>query len=325
MSNFSQSDRRQSLRALRRPLFFTRAGMIAERLVASFWPLASLVLMALALLMLGVQDIVAVEVVWGAVVVLSLGVVAALWYGLWRFKLPRRVEAMERLDASLPGRPISALLDGMAIGREDASTGALWRAHQARMAERTANAPAVPGNLNTSRRDPFALRYVAVLAFAVALLFGSIWRVSSVTEMTPGAGDALASGPVWEGWVEPPRYTGRPTLYLNDQNAGDLEIPLGSLITLRLYGEIGALTLAETVSARTGEVPPASEPVQDFVVRQSGTLEIAGPGGRMWDVVVTPDAAPSVSRVGELETSALGEMTLPFVAQDDYGLSLIHI
>ena len=59
-------------------------------------------------------------------------------------------------------------------------------------------------DLRIADRDPYALRYVAVLALAVALMFGSIWRVGSVADMTPNGAD-LASGPVWEGWAESPR------------------------------------------------------------------------------------------------------------------------
>jgi len=320
MAQFSQHDRRNSLKGLRWPLALTRVGMVAERLVASLWPLFSVVLVGLAILMLGLQDLVAVEVVWGGGVLLLAAVLAGLWFGLRRFRLPSRAEAMERLDASLPGRPIQALMDDQAIGQTDAASAAVWRAHQARMAARAAEAKAVPGDLNTAPRDPYALRYVAVLAFAVALLFGSIWRVGSVADMTPGAGDALAGGPVWEGWIEPPRYTGQPTLYLNDQESGDLSVPVGSLITVRLYGEIGALTLSETVSARIGDVPAASDPAQDFIVRQDGSLEIAGPGGRAWSIAVKPDTAPTVEQDGAPDTTALGEMTLPYTAQDDYGV-----
>ena len=170
-----------------------------------------------------------------------------------------------------------------------------------------------------SRRDPYALRFVAVLAFGMALLFGSIFRVASVAEMAPGGG-GLAQGPVWEGWAEPPRYTGKPTLYLNDLAEGALQLPTGTLITLRFYGDVGALTLAETVSGRTADVPAASDPAQDFSIVQSGSMAIDGPGGRIWDVAVLADAAPEVERLGAPEVSALGEMRLPFAARDDYGV-----
>ncbi len=320
MANFSRHDVRRGLSGLRWPLALTRAGMFAENLWQATWPLVTVVLAILAVLMLGLQDSVAVEVVWGGAVVGAVAVLAALIYAFGRFRLPTRTAALVRLDETLPGRPIQALMDTQAIGDQDAASTAVWRAHQARMAERAATAQAVPADLRIARRDPYALRYVAALLFGVALIFGSIWRVGSVSTMTPGAGGGLASGPVWEGWAESPRYTGRPTIYLNDIPAGTLDVPAGSLITLRLYGEVGALTVAETVSGRAGEVPPASASEQDFTVVQSGEIAINGPGGRTWSVSVLPDKAPNVAILDAPEASALGEMTLPYEASDDYGV-----
>ncbi len=302
-------------------LGLTRLGMIAEQVTRAFWPLWSLVFIVLAALMLGVQDVLALEAVWVLGVFLAAGGLAALVIGARRVNLPGRADALARLDATLPGRPIRALTDHPAIGADDRGSQALWRAHQARMAARTRAARPVEPDLRISRLDPFGLRYIAVLALAVALLFGSFARVGSVAGMAPGTGAALAAGPTWEGWIEPPAYTGLPALYLNDQSGTALTLPEGSRVLVRLYGEVGALTLAETVSGRTGEVPSAAEPEQDFTIRQSGKLEIAGPNGQAWDIAMTPDSAPRVQVTGSAEVSARGEMSLPFAASDDYGVT----
>ncbi|WP_299499780.1 TIGR02302 family protein [uncultured Roseobacter sp.] len=318
MASFSRHDVKRTLHAVRWPLRLTYVGMLAEALVQSLWPLLTVCLFVLAALMLGVQDMIAVEVVWAIAVIAGLSMIGALGYAFMKFRLPTRAQALTRLDASLPGRPLQALIDTQTIGAADAASTAVWRAHQARMARRAADAEPVSADLRVSSRDPYALRYLAVLVFGIALLFGSIWRVGSVTDMSPG-GTGLASGPVWEGWAESPRYTGRPTIYLNDIPEGALRVPVGSLITLRLYGEVGALTLSETVSGRT-DVPPASDPAQDFTVVQDGTVEINGPGGRSWQVEVIPDLPPQVAVLEDPTASAMGEMTLPFEASDDYGV-----
>jgi len=219
----------------------------------------------------------------------------------------------------LPGRPIAALLDDQAIGADDVASVAVWRAHQNRMEARAAKARAVAPVIRLARRDPFALRYVALLVFAVALVFGSFWRVGTVTAMGPGA-TAQVGGPSWEGWIDPPRYTGKPTIYLNDMTDARLSVASGSLITLRFYGEVGALTLAETISGRTGELPSAADPAQEFTATSSGELRIDGPGGRSWDVSVIADTAPQITVAGVAEAAATGEMTLPFTASDDHGV-----
>ncbi|MDU8946064.1 TIGR02302 family protein [Ovoidimarina sediminis] len=306
---------------LKWPLRLTQIGLFAERATRAFWPLVTVVLLALSALMLGLHETMALELVWAAAVLAVSGTVWALWHGAKRFRWPSSAEAMARLDASLPGRPISALTDQQMIGTGDAASEAVWKAHVARMAERAKAAKAVNPDLKISNRDPYALRYVALVAFATAVIFGSIWRVSTVTELAPGAGSgALAEGPSWEGWIEPPAYTGRPSLYLNDITRPSLAIPEGSEITLRLYGEIGALTVGETVSARTGELPPASEPSQAFKVVQSGRISIDGPGGQAWDIRVIEDDAPEIEIAAPLEKSMGGEFRQPFTARDDYGV-----
>lgn len=312
--------------ALRWPLFLTRLGMGAEVVVRAFWPLWSVLFVVLAFLMLGVQDFLPLEAVW-AILGVSFG--AALWAlvrGIRRFAWPSYTAALARLDATLPGNPILAALDNQAIGADDPASLAVWNAHQARMAARLKDAKAAEPDLRVSRADPFALRYVAVLAFLVAAVFGSVLRVQTVAAMGPTGSD-LASGPTWEGWLEPPHYTGLPSIYLNDIREARLETPEGSRVTLRFYGEVGALSVSETIS---GRVSPTATPedlvaasistAQEFTIAQSGQLEIDGPGGRIWEIVATPDRAPEVTRDGEIEVSYDGEAQIPFVAKDDYAV-----
>ena len=321
MSLFSRSAEDPITRKLRLPLALTRLGMVAERMLRSFWPLLTVVMLVLAALMLGLHDLLQVEIVWAAAVVSVIAALGAFGYGIRTLSWPTRTEALARLDESLPGRPIQALMDEQAIGVGDAASAAVWRAHQDRMARKMEGAKPVKPNLQIAARDPFAVRYVALLAFAVALIFGSILRVGSVADMTPGSAQA-AVGPSWEGWAEPPRYTGKPTIYLPDVTDADLALTEGTRITLRFYGEIGALTLAETVSGRTGEIPSAADPVQEFVISQDGEIRIDGDGGRSWAIDMVEDSAPQIAVSGIAEAGAMGEMTLPFAASDDYGVEL---
>jgi hypothetical protein len=301
---------------LRGPLWLTWAGMTAERAARALWPLWSIIIAVLAALMLGWHESFPIEAVWGIAVLSAISALYFLIRGFVLFRLPDRMEAMVQLDISLAGRPIQALMDSQAIGPSDEASVAVWRVHQSRMAELIANAKAVKPKVRLAAHDPFALRYVATLLFGVAVLFGSLWRVGTVTEIVQND-RAVISGPVWEGWIEPPAYTGKPSLYLNDQD-GQIDVPEGSRISLRLYGEIGALTVAETGSQRIEGTGSAADPEQDFIALTSGTLEIAGLNGRLWDIAVTPDTQPRVEVVGAAERGADGVMSLPFVASDDY-------
>ncbi len=306
---------------LRWPLRLTRLGMLAERVIRSFWPFISVIFLILAGLMFGVHETLPLEAVWAGWVLGGLAILTGLAFGVRRFRWPTRAEALARLDVTLPGRPIAAIMDDQVIGAGDAASRAVWAAHVARMSARARRARAVAPDLRVADRDPYALRYVATLALVTAVLFGSIWRVASVVEMVPGGqGPAYAGGPTWEGWVQPPAYTGKPSIYLADISSRNLSVPQGSRVTLRLYGQIGALTVAETVSGRTGNVGSAAEPDQSFNVTRSGNLEIEGPGGRKWDIAATPDTPPVIALDGPLERGVTGEMRLPFAASDDYGV-----
>src|SRR5690606_3002726 len=107
-------------------------------------------------------------------------------------------------------------------------------------------------------------------------------------------------------------YTGRPSLYLADIPQGPLSVPQGSQITLRLYGEVGALTVAETVSGRTADIGSASDAQQSFAVMQAGQLAIDGPGGAEWVINVIPDQPPNVFPDGPVDADAMGEFSQPF-------------
>ena len=310
-----------ALKRIETPLRLTLLGLWAERLCRAFWPLWTLLFTCLGLAALGVQDHLPLEAAWFALVSFAVMSVWALVFGLRAFRKPTRDEALLRLDSRLPGRPIAALRDSLAMGSDDQATQAIWAAHRDRMATRAAGAKAVEPDLRLATRDPYAFRYMALTVLVLALIFGSLWRVASVTTLpAPGAQGQAATGPAWEGWAQPPAYTGKPALYLADQKDGTLALPAGTRIQLRFYNAPGALILAETVSGRT-DVPPASQPQQDFLVKQSGRLSIDGTGGREWQVSILPDAPPTIIATGKMDRDADGRFKQPFEATDDYGVT----
>ncbi|MFD0860057.1 TIGR02302 family protein [Roseovarius aquimarinus] len=305
---------------LRGPLSLTWAGLLAERLVRAFWPLWTLMIGCGAALMLGWQDLFSFEVTAAAAIAACLGALALLVVGVSGFRWPRRAEALARLDAGLPGRPLQALGDAQAIGRGDAASEALWQTHLERMQKAAASARAPRPDLRIARLDRFGLRYIALLGLVVAVMFGSVLRIGAPAQMLPGGAAGLATGPAWEGWIEPPVYTGLPTLYLADQGER-IEVPEGSRVMVRLYGELGALALSETVSGRTDDLGAATDPAQGFDVTQDGTLAIDGPGGRTWDIRAVPDTAPSAEVLAEgAKTTFDGQMSQPYAARDDHGV-----
>lgn len=310
-----------ALKRITVPLRLTQAGLWAERLTRAFWPVSTILLSVLAVLAFGLQDLVAAELVWGVGLCAAFGLALALWRGLRLFHAPTRAEALVRLDSRLPGRPLAALSDEQVIGAGDPASLAVWRAHQERMAARAAAARPVEPDLKLSSRDPFALRYVALTAFVMALIFGSLWRVTSVAALAPGAANGLASGPAWEGWAQPPAYTGKPTIYLNEVSADTLELPVGTTFQFRLYGEVGALSLTESVSGTSAEPADSEQAIaRDFVLNASGAVTIDGPGGRSWVITALPDGLPTIQPTGEIGREADGRFRQDFQTSDDYGV-----
>lgn len=324
-----------ALNALKWPRRLTLAGLWAERLARAFWPLWTVLLLAFSAAAFGLHEVgtlLQVQIGLGLVALLAL---ASLIWGFRKFRRPTPDEALIRLDASLPGRPIATLRDSQAIGADDAQSSAVWRVHLARMAEKARAARAVPPDLQLASRDRWSLRYVALTAAVMAALFGSFWRAAEVVAIGPGPAQAIPSGPVWEGWARPPAYTGKPVRYLNDITAGEFEVPVGSRIQIRVYGDNAEARIEQTIAqvARPAPESPGSESqaaaaipeglkgLTELVVSQSGRLAIGGPGGRDWQVIATPDTAPSIAVSGEMGREADGRFKQEFKASDDYGVT----
>lgn len=301
------------------PLRLTRAGMLAERALHAFWPVWTVAFLIIAAFSFGLADQLPAMALWALLALVGVVLAGALARGILRFRLPSRDEALERLDQTLPGRPISALLDQPAIGGDDPATQSVWAAHLRRMEARLADARAPEPNLRLSRQDPYALRYIAATALAMALLFGSIGRVGEMGEAaTLGAAPAIASGPSWEGWVEPPVYTGLPSLYLNEIMVDAFEVPQGARITFRSYGEPGTVGIVTDVGPVPAEDTDAF--AQSITVERSGNFTVTGPMGRSWAISVLADQPPAIALDGEVTGEPPGQMQFSFSARDDYGV-----
>lgn len=311
-----------SARALARliwPLRLTRAGMVAERALRAFWPVWTIAFLTMAAFAFGIASVLSLVGLWVMLGAVGLMLAVTIAGGLIRFRLPSRDEALARLDQTLPGRPISALLDQPAIGGDDPATQSVWAAHLRRMEARAALARAPEPDLRLSRQDPFALRYIAATALAMAVLFGSMGRMGEMGDaVSLGGGAAIAAGPSWEGWVEPPPYTGLPSLYLNEILADGFQVPQGSRITLRRYGDQGSIGIVTDV----GPAPTTSDDgsVQSVTVERGGDFSVTGPMGRSWAISMLADAPPAIALDGAVEGQPPGQMRFSFTASDDYGV-----
>lgn len=316
---------------LERVLSRSRAAMALESFTRAFWPLGSFLAVLWAALAFGLAEILtrpqflAVAAAAGIIALVFLGL------GIRRFRWPGEAAARARIDATLPGRPLASLRDKPALGRSDPGAQAVWAAHLARMRRLAATARPVKADLRLASRDPWALRLVALVALLAALVFARDPAVESVTAaLRPAPGAAAAAGPSFEGWAEPPAYTGRPTLYLNEVVGEEpVAVPEGTRVTLRAYGDPEEFELAETVSGgplvRLAEAAPGIASAT-FPVGASGSVTLSRNGEplRDWRFSMQPDMPPTIKVVGPIDRAPTGEARLPFETHDDHGVVGAH-
>lgn len=303
---------------VRRAVALTLAGLWWERLAAAFWAAATWVLLGLAALALGLVALVPPGALgWASALWLLVLAALALW-GWARFRRPSRHDAALRVDRRLAGRPLSVLGDRMALGGPDAAV--LWQAHQAAARAAAARARPVAPDAALVRRDPFALRLVALTALAMALIFGGaapvgqgLGALAAGWRPSPPTDQPVATGPAWEGWAEPPHHTGRPVIYLNTLEADALTVPQGTSFNLRLYGQ--GLSVVQNI----GPVDPqAASDAPRYTAQRDGTLSV---GGRSFAVTVLPDAPPQVWLAALAGRRADGRLAQGFSAEDDHGIA----
>ncbi len=303
---------------LRRVLALSRAALVAEAAARAFWPAATLLALAGAMLLSGL--LAALPGRWGLALagMLALAFATALAWGARRFRLPGPDAARARLDASLPGQPLATLADRPAIGANDPAARAVWAAHQAQMARRLRHLRPVTPAPHLARHDPYGLRLMALTALAAAALFGAA-RTTPPAGLLPRPPAAATVTASWEGWIEPPAYTGLPSQYLPDQPPGPLIVPQGARITLRFYGQLGRYRLTEGVSDQPAM--PEAAPDHSFTVSRDGPLAIDGPDGARWQVLALPDLPPTITVTEPARRTLAGDLELPFAASDDYGVT----
>ena len=319
----------------------TRAAMMAERI----WPLALPFLLIAGLFVslswFGVLARLPDALRIGAVGLLAIGAVAALW-PLLRFRLPaaaevdRRIEAVNRLEHT----PVQALSDRPS-GASAPFGAALWREHQRRMAARLGSLDGALPVARVPERDPWGLRAAVALLVVTsfAFSFGSLGGRLSDGFRPASARDAVA--PRIDAWVTPPPYTGKAPMFLTaDANraASVFTVPQNSALSLRVTGGTGAETLSYAPAGREARmIEPAAAEARDLpksaaaaagTVRQfsdtlagDGTLVLQS-GGReigRWAFSVTPDKAPAIRFTDEPKRAANGTLELHYEIEDDHG------
>jgi uncharacterized protein (TIGR02302 family) len=317
-----------SLAAMAPAVRRTRAAILIERLARRFWPLATLIFAAWSLVAFGALELLTPRQGLAALALVAAAALLLGARGAAGLRWPTRAEALARIDARLPERPIAAMLDIQALGRGDAGATAIWEAHRARMAGLARQARAVGPDLRLSDRDPWGLRLMALVMLFAALLFARSEGLAPVSAaLAPSGSAALAGGPAFEAWARPPAYTGRPNLYLPEV-PGDrpVRVPEGTEIAVLVYGGPTGFSLTESVSeSGTAELARDGDGVASaaFTVERTGSVTLREGDRDMgaWSFIVEPDLPPEIELAAPVARASGGATRVDFAASDDYGIA----
>ena len=285
-------------KVLGKRISLSRLYITFERAARVFWPVWTLAFLGYVLWAFDVFG--ELPVVWSRSIFGALLVAMAVFFvvGIMRFRLPSRAEGVARLDEVTDGFVVSALEDRQATGLSDPQAGALWERHQEMMAERARQVEVPPPDLRLSDRDPWALRLAGVVAVIAALIFARGEGLPDASLLAE-PDELLASGPSFEAWATPPAYTGKPVIYLSQDTSGKrFDLPEGSEIMIRIYGEASDFSLVDGLSgtgATLGQTAPGIAESR-FEVAQSGDLTLSRGGTELaaWSFTLLPDNPPTI-------------------------------
>ncbi len=276
---------------------------------------------------------------------LGVGIFAGLL--IWSFRdflhlrWPGRPEALHRVerDSGTSHRPLTAVEDDLASGKDDPATTALWALHKKRMAQTIAAMRSKPPDPKAYRRDPYAVRVAALLVMIIGFASTSGDRWSRLGTAFESPVDVTEIASRLDAWVTPPLYTGEAPVYLTGDSAAlrdpgsAIGIPEGSVLVVRSQGETD---LDMRLSKLLGQDAPVA-------VEGEGQAEDAAPGMPMehrleltessriemlkdetvvasWTFDVKPDDAPVIRLTNDPEAQLSGALKFSYLVKDDYGV-----
>ena len=195
-------------------------------------------------------------------VILAGFVVAGIWLAIRAFRLraPARAAALHRVEQAtgMLHRPATAFTDTIAVGAADPAArrcGSRIASGCSRPSIRSRPACRRPARAG---RDPWAIRFLAVLVFVVGFLYAGPERLDKLAEAFRGGEPVATTIARIDAWVTPPAYTSRAPIFLTGEAArppgSEYSVPVGSVVTVRTGG---ANDLAVVSVDEAGETPAA--------------------------------------------------------------------
>jgi uncharacterized protein (TIGR02302 family) len=298
----------------------SRAMLLVER----FWRLgAALVTLGLFFLALSWSGLwLDVGPLWrvAGVALFFQAAVFLLVREVWR-GLPSRRVALKRLDAADASglRPATSLEDRLAQQDPDSATATLWEAHRRRLERALKALPISPPQPDLPRRDPYALRALALVAAVGMAFVAGDKKAERLRAAFDWRGAGLAHETVrFDAWLDPPPYTGRLALVLDDKDIGETrEAPVNSILHVRFAGAAAVEGALEPVEDNAA---PEKGAAKEQKFKLTGAARLKLPDGRAFEFAAIPDRPPSIELLAPPKNNLRGSMTLSYKTDDDYGV-----
>lgn len=260
-----------------------------------------------------------------ALALFGLAFLVAL-FPIVRLRWPGRAPTLARLDrdADAPHAPATALEDKLANTGDDPATQALWALHRERAARDVAALRVKPPAPRVALRDPYALRFVAVLLAAVGFLAAGPERFARLAAAFHGMPSLIpATIPARvDAWIDPPAYTGKPPIFLKvgeGEATRNVTAPEDSVLVVRADPDV------VTVAASGGLAATASPAPQErrFTLHGDGRAEIDQGGARLAELNLKaePRTAPKIRLLDPPQGNVSGSLTLHYAIEDSYGVA----
>jgi uncharacterized protein (TIGR02302 family) len=259
----------------------------------------------------------------------ALAFLAALWPFV-KVAWPSAAEKIARVDgdSALAHRPAAALTDRLAPGPVDPDTQLLWRLHQKRAAAALAEARIAAPRADLAKRDPWALRIVALLAACGAgIAAGPEWRGRLMQPFDWKSAPLPVAGSRIDGWIDPPAYTRvAPTILTiaAGEAARTVKAPVNSTLVIRAAGASDlSITTSGGLAAIESDKKPADGAIEKrWTIAENGTVEVKRGLQTLARLSFEPiaDQPPTVSMTQPPQGNARGTLTLNYRMEDDYGL-----
>jgi uncharacterized protein (TIGR02302 family) len=309
------------------------AIMLLERTGRALGPALAVVAVFAILSLFDLFRVLPLWLHWSLLALFGAALAAALWWGFRRWRLPLGLDALRRLeaDSGLNHRPLTHLTDRQASNLVDPWATVLWAHHQKRLLAGLGALTLArqPGDL--ARRDPIALRGLAVLLLALGIAIA--WdqsgnRLLAAVAPQPRGPVDLSTITV-EAWITPPDYTRLAPISLKADPAvapvegaaaSPIEVPVGSKLLVQIQGLESAAQLQANNGTKPLNMLDAETQRAELVLKEGERIGITGGGLDVgWPIALQPDLPPTAA-LQEPQATERAVLHVVYAGKDDFGV-----